>query len=144
MVIANMSSISSGKLQSFVDAGAAVQTNTRSARDSWMSVDLGEGRSLSANYYCLRHGHSTSDYQLRNWRLMGSNDDVNWACLRTHDNDKTLTSGYGAGAWKVENDDPQFFRHFRIFQSGPNTQGSYHLMCSGIELYGTLIDVSGQ
>ena len=29
------------------------------------------------------------------------------------------------------------FRHFRIFQTGPNSSGNNSLSCNGIELYGT-------
>ena len=44
---------------------------------------------------------------------------------------------FSVAAWPV-GQRAGFFRHFRIFQTGPNSSGTIHLMCAGIELYGTL------
>ena len=46
-------------------------------------------------------------------------------------------AAFSVAAWPVEHAD--FFRHFRIYQTGPNSYGGNHyLMCTGIELYGVL------
>ena len=117
---------------------------TRDIPNSWMSVDLGEGRRLAPNHYCLRHSNNTSSV-LRNWRLEGSNDGAAWTTLRAHNNDATLPSGvrFGTGAWEVEGGGEDGrgggYRHFRILSTGTNSGGHHYVMCAGIELYGTLV-----
>jgi hypothetical protein len=109
--------------------------------NSWMSVDLGEGRTLVPNDYCLRHWEQHSSHALRTWRFEGSIDGAKWTVLRKHSNDQTIRAeSLAVGAWKIESwrDHPHGFRHFRIVQSGPNSESSNHLICSGIEIYGLL------
>ena len=48
---------------------------TENMANSWMSVDLGEGRHLASDYYCLRNENDYGSFRLRHWRLEGSNDD---------------------------------------------------------------------
>ena len=45
-------------------------------------------------------------------------------------------AAFSVAAWPVEHAD--FFRHFRIYQTGINSYRRHHLMCTGIELYGVL------
>jgi hypothetical protein len=44
---------------------------------------------------------------------------------------------FSVAAWPVEQG-AGFFRHFRILQTGKNSSGHHFLMCTGIDLYGTL------
>jgi hypothetical protein len=125
---------------------------TNDTPGSWMSVDLGAGRRLAPDHYCLRSDgtHSGSDYKPRRWRLEGSDDGGHWATLRTHDNDAALAQApFSEAAWPVQAQEavkgqgggsgrPTSYRHFRILQTGANSSNSHHLMCAGIELYGTL------
>jgi hypothetical protein len=77
---------------------------------------------------------------LRNWRLEGSNDSTAWVVLKTHTDDQALAAvGFSTAAWPVTPPTAEGFRHFRIFQFGKNADNYDHLMCAGIELYGTLI-----
>lgn len=108
---------------------------------TWMSVDLGEGRSLVPNYYCLRNGSINSSYNgsMRNWWLQGSNDGKHWDTLRSHTNDTSLKDqSFSVAAWPVLQDTSAAYRHFRILQTGKNASGQNDLTCSGIELYGAL------
>ena len=101
-----------------------------------MSVDLGEGRSLRPDHYCLRHDNN-GGCVLRHWRLEGSHDGRAWVALRTHTNDASIAeASMATAAWPVEGA-TEAFRHFRILQTGPNASGYNSLMCAGIELYGT-------
>ena len=105
-----------------------------------MSVDLGAGRHLAPDYYCLRHGASDGDYRVRHWRLEGSNDDSTWTLLKTHANDQALPpQGFSTASWPIEAAaDGASYRYFRIFQTGKNSYDGDHLACAGIELYGLL------
>ncbi len=109
---------------------------TKNVANSWMAVDLGEGRSLVPGHYCLRSDRHV-DHKLRNWELQGSVDGTTWQTLRRHENDASLADySMSTAAWPVDAGG-QGYRHFRIFQTGAYIFGNHHLMCAGIELYGS-------
>ena len=110
--------------------------------NSWMSVDLGEGRAVVPTHYCLRHGSGSESHVLRNWSLQGkaAEPGADWVQIRRHDNDETLAKqDYSVGAWPIEGE-ARAFRHFRIHQHGKNAEGTDYLMCCGFEVYGTLTE----
>jgi hypothetical protein len=103
-----------------------------------MSVDLGEGRSLVPNHYCLRHGFNGGQNLLRSWRLEGSTDATEWTVLRTHQDDDSLRcQAFSVAHWAIDGVEVAY-RHFRVVQAGPNSSGDATLTLSGIELYGML------
>ena len=103
--------------------------------ESWLAVDLGEGRSLVVDHYCLR-SDLNNRHKLRNWELQGSLNGQTWQTLRAHQGDESLASqSMSTAAWPV-NAGAQAFRHFRILQTGANSSGIHYLKCTGIELYG--------
>ena len=113
---------------------------TSNTPQSWMAVDLGEGRSLVVDHYCLRADEHDASHKLRSWELQGSLDGQTWQTLRAHQNDTSLPlQAMSTAAWSVDAG-AQAFRHFRIYQTGANssvgTPSAHHLMCAGIELYG--------
>ena len=57
---------------------------TEDRASSWISIDLGPGRSLRINHYALRHGWDGGTYRLCSWRLEGSNDGTSWTTLKEH------------------------------------------------------------
>jgi hypothetical protein len=158
-VVAAMSSVNGGNPQygspeRFVQHQHArpVYNFTNGEPNSWMSVDLGEGRSLRPDHYCLRHDQhnshahahgfgTSSSHALRHWRLEGSHDGRAWVALRTHTNDASIAgASMATAAWAVEGA-TEAFRHFRVLQTGQNSCGFNFsnadcLMCAGIELYG--------
>ena len=109
--------------------------------NSWMSVDLGEGRTVVPTHYCLRTD-GDGNHAVRNWTLEGKAADpgADWQEIRRHDNDETMPKQkFAVGAWPVEAGG-RAFRHFRIRQHGKNTQNNDHLMCCGFEVYGQLLE----
>eukprot|EP00729_Bicosta_minor_P032581 gene32581-biopygen15401 len=142
-VVAKMSSMGgSGSTPSrFVEHAPLNEFNyTENTANSWMSVDLGAGRHLAPDYYCLRSDKHNGIQKLRHWRLEGSNDDSTWTLLKTHANDAALPSQkYSTASWPIEAAaDGASYRYFRIIQTGENSSGYNYLMCAGIELYGLL------
>ena len=143
-VVAKMSSMLDGHgctPSRFVEHAPLNQDNhTNSMANSWMSVDLGEGRHLAPDYYCLRHGTSGGGFRLRHWRLEGSNDDSTWTLLKIHASDQALPAqGLSTASWPIEAAaDGASYRYFRIFQTGKDSSGHDFLACAGIELYGLL------
>jgi hypothetical protein len=110
---------------------------TASQDGQWMSVDLGEGRSLVLNHYCLRHGERNGEHRLKSWRLEGSNDGNVWMALSEHQDDLSLANyGYSIAAWEVAGIE-EAYRHFRVF-GVHNSDRSWGVHCAGMELYGQL------
>ena len=103
-------------------------------------MDLGEGRALQADHYCLRNDNHHYDCPLRHWELQGSNDGQAWTTLRQHANDASLEEvPMSVAAWPIEQTGNSIaYRHFRILATGRNSGGTKHLLCAGIELYGKL------
>ena len=139
-VVSSSSSLSvMGAVERFVQhAHAAPVSNfTSNVPESWLAVDLGEGRSLVVDHYCLRSDAHHGGLKLRNWELQGSLDGQTWQTLRAHKRDASLSSrSMGTAAWPVDAG-AQAFRHFRIQQMNVNSSGKRHeLTCTGIELYG--------
>ena len=53
-------------------------------------------------------------------------------------NDESLKENFSVAAWPLENLwQNRMFQHFRIKMMGTNSEGSWTMCCSGIELYGT-------
>lgn len=139
-VVAKMSSETNGSPEKFVENANRNADNYITAGDPWMSVDLGEGRRLAADYYCLRTD-SNGSYACRNWKLEASNDSTTWTTLSTHSDDRKLrTNGCSTASWPIEATavNGNSYRHFRVRVTGRCAEGSSYLMCSGIELYGLL------
>jgi len=102
-----------------------------------MAVDL--KRHLAPSHYCLRSDAHSGIHKLCNRRVEGSKDGASWTCLREHVNDSSLAdTPFSVAAWPIDNAAAAHFRHFRILQTGPNSDRNYNLMCGGMELYGRL------
>eukprot|EP01047_Picozoa_sp_COSAG01_P038786 COSAG01_NODE_3164_length_6477_cov_6.494983_8_plen_306_part_00 len=121
--------------------------------DSWMAVDLGEGRALTVDHYALRHGHENSCFRLCNWEMQGSNDGEAWTTLCNHVDDWSMPAQqFSVAHWAVPQLDAagvatgpvgkarQPYRHFRVQSRGVDSNDNQYLMCGGIELYGTLVE----
>ncbi len=118
-----------------------VDNMTSDQPNSWMAVDLGACRILSPDHYCLRHGYGRLPYYaLRHWELQGSVDGAAWETLQRHDNDTAIDLPMQEADWAIAAAvvGGRFFRHFRVLQTGPNSNGYHDLSCAGIELYGVL------
>ena len=141
-VVAALSSAGSGDSlpHKFVGRSDDGQCHTANQPNSWMSVDLGEGRTVVPTHYCLRTDENGDAFVKRHWTLEGKAADpgADWQEIRRHDNDATMPKQkFAVGAWPVEAGG-RAFRHFRIRQHGKNAVGKDHLMCCGFEVYGQL------
>jgi hypothetical protein len=118
-----------------------VNNYTANTPDSWMAVDLGAAHLLVPDHYALRT--DAQSHKLRHWVLEGSADGAAWSVLRAHANDSSLTGAMGVAAWALDGVavGGRAFRHFRVRQTGKNSQSNDYLMCAGIELYGRLATI---
>ena len=138
-VVASLCSIQNGCPTRFVQGPShdGQSNHTKNEANSWMAVDL--KHHLAPSHYCLRTDAYNGHYKLHNWRVEGSKDGASWTCLREHVNGSSLaTTPFSVAAWPIDNAAAAHFRHFRILQTGPNSDRNYHLMCAGIEVYGRL------
>jgi hypothetical protein len=112
---------------------------TKDKPGQWMAVDLLRD-ALEVNYYCLRHGSSDGKRRLRSWELQGrKGNSAGWVTLCVHTGDRALgEEGFATAGWAVVGGKGSFSQ-FRVFMTGPNSNGGNHLCCAGIELYGTLV-----
>lgn len=120
---------------------------TSASQNSWICFDFLD-RAIVPTHYTLRH-YTQASYALRNWVLEGSTDGEEWTLLRTHTNDTSLAARDATKTWALDgSDDPSGnsappstpFRKFRVRMTGPNSSNSWHLVCSGFEIFGKLID----
>jgi hypothetical protein len=131
-----------GSVERFVmhslDDVSTTRNFTKDEPNQWMSVDLGEGRLLVVDHYCLRHGRATNMFRLRHWCLEGSLDGSAWVTLKEHvDDDSLPPQSYSVSNWAVPGVQ-EALRYFRVLQIGLNSDGSNRMYCAGIELYGSL------
>ena len=112
---------------------------TNDTANSWMSVDLGAGRSLVVDHYCWRSGHAHGTLAFRHWRFEGSNDGRTWTTLKTHNNDQSLKAEKGSVAHLAVDGGSTAYRHFRVIQTGKDANNADHLVTQGMELYGELL-----
>jgi hypothetical protein len=141
-VVVTWSSIRRGQVEYFVNNQYGNKISyTDNVPGSWMMVDLGAIQRISPNHYSLRHDFCGGAF-LRNWVLEGKMDDSYisaWVVLREHANDASINGAGATCSWPVISVGiNQSYRYIRIRMTGVDSYGAYHLMCSGIELYGDL------
>lgn len=135
------SSIGGGNVDQFVDNEVGTDfCYTDDIYNSWMCVDIGEGRLFRATAYGLRHDTQGPRGVLRNWIFQGkAQEQDEWATLSNHIEDKSLRCSAGSVAsFFINSPGLEGFRYFRILQNGKNSSDKHRLLCSGIELFGTL------
>ena len=70
----------------------SIPNYTKNEMKSWCAIDLGTGRRLIPNQYCIRHGASSTGNALRNWELRAREKDTDrWNILKIHINDEKLS-----------------------------------------------------
>lgn len=92
--------------------------------------------------YLLRHYSSWDTEALRSWTLHGSRDGHTWYLLSSHIKDETLNTKGQYHIWRFPEETVEFFSHFKIQQTGSNSNSHEYLACSGFELWGTLLKVA--
>jgi hypothetical protein len=93
--------------------------------NTYASIDLLDNPPLCPNYYALSHTSKGWTGKIKNWDLKASNDGVNWNVLRSHRKDESVTV-FSKASWPIKNVN-NFYRYFRIVQTGPNSDESFRL-----------------
>lgn len=58
-------------------------------KHAWFVIDF-HSYAICTSHYTLRHYSSWDTEALRNWKIEGGNDGINWYILREHHNDTSL------------------------------------------------------
>jgi hypothetical protein len=132
-------------------------TYTENEVNSWVALDLGQGRRLIPTHYYIRHGAASQGNALRNWELRARvRENDNWEILKTHVNDNTLSNKPSSTAkWEIqlplwaevdtvvnlervveETTLTKGYRYFLVLQTGLNSSTNNCLFISGIEFDG--------
>ena len=73
--------------------------------------------------------------------LQGSEDDRRWVTLKSHDDDQSIAAkGFSTHTFPV-GWQALYFRHFRLIQTGPTSDGGFTMAVGGFEVYGSLRDL---
>jgi hypothetical protein len=111
---------------------------TQDVPSSWLTIDLGAGRSLRITAYTLRHGGATKQDLIRNWTLKGSVDGLEFTTLMRHKDDESLSTPFASKTWTISGA-TQAYRFFKVIQTGHNSSKHNFLSIGGVEFYGELI-----
>lgn len=133
------SSVACGNVEDLVGRGLN-GFRTKNENNSYVGVDLGDGKGLKVTAYTLKNGTSASATMLC-WIFQGSNNGTDWVVLdrRVHNTseDVRYLSGKGhTSTWGVAACEKPY-RIFRVVQTEKNLSGSFVLSISCFELYGT-------
>jgi hypothetical protein len=86
--------------------------------------------------YSIRHTDSRDTECLRNWKLEASKDNVNWVLLKEHKDDQTINGKSSTGSWDIIDPKKEFYRYFKVEQTGQNSANSTYMNLAGMEFYG--------
>ena len=116
------------------DAEAAVECCTKDEPGSWVSIDLGEGRSLCPEGYSVRSASGKG--KLRHWWLQGSADGAAWKTLKKHANDASLAEKpHSIAFWALDAAivGGDSFRFFRLLQTGRRAARRRRTACAALD-----------
>jgi hypothetical protein len=115
----------------------AVRFLTQPEEKSWVMIDF-KDRRIRPTHYSLRHYASADLEALRLWNFEGSADGAKWDVLIKHENDTNLDAKGKWFTWEIKT--TSFYRYFRLFQTGKNSNNQLYLACSGFDVYGSLFE----
>ena len=118
---------------------SAVRCVTQARKRSHFTISFGDQYAIRPSAYSLRH-YSTYDTEAaRNWRLEGyRTDGKTWDVLREHRGDRALAGRGATHTWTLRCS--RSYSRFRVWQTGPNSNGHWFLALSGFEVYGIIVE----
>jgi hypothetical protein len=104
--------------------------------NQWICYNFNDRR-VRPTHYSI---NSWSSHYLRSWVLEGSIDNSNWKELDRHEGDPVMNSNHPIRAFTVPVFQEVDYRFIRLRQTGKNTAGNDHLIVTGFEVFGYLIE----
>lgn len=117
--------------------------STIDAVDPWLKIDF-LGRKIHPTHYTIRTvGNKRNGCHLKNWVFECSNTDKNddWIILDSRNNVDSLNNSLAIETFDIKEniDDNEYFRYFRIRQTGLNCSNTNQLAFCSLGLFGTII-----
>jgi hypothetical protein len=114
---------------------------TQNSPNSWIQFDF-KDRLVCLTHYALKsdghYGH------LVEWTVSGSKDGNSWTIVDYQKtqalNGRLLTKLFECGD---KSSDSEFYRYFRLTQTGKNSSGTDYLLLSNIEFFGSIVKSTG-
>lgn len=103
--------------------------------NSWICYDF-QNLKVKANKYSIRTYMNGFNHMM-NWSIESSNDKNNWTILDNQKNQTIFNSDCKSKVFTLTNND-NFYRYFRLRQTGPTKSGMNILNISALEFFGTL------
>ena len=133
------SSIQFGNVATLTDRQDTEFYTTTGTPDGWVKIHTLTGK-LKCNRYSIRNRYRADNdagSALRNWKLQGSNNDVDWTDLDIQTNNTSLIA---SSQWlTLTSISSESYCYFRLLETGVNSSGNYAICLSEIELYGEYI-----
>ena len=105
-------------------------------KNSWLEYDFVK-RKVNPTGYSIRTRGGYDEYHPRNWVIEGSNNKSNWTILDTCTNKNCLT-GLGVTHYFAIKKQKESYKFLRIRNIGINSKGSYGILLSALEFFGSL------
>ena len=127
-----------GKSHVFVGRSQVTFLSTKDTQPRFVSVNFGQ-YAVKPTAYTLRtcRGYWWREHYLKSWAFQGSKDGEHWVILRKHENEMSLNGNGTSHTWHLD-EVQDYYSYFRVWMTGVNGYGSWHLLCSGMEIYGDL------
>ena len=133
------SSVQFGNVATLSDRQDTEFYTTTGGQDGWVKVHILTGK-LKCNHYSIRNRYrydNDAGSALRNWKLQGSNNDIDWVDLDIQTNNTSLIA---SSQWlTLSSISSESYCYFRLLETGVNSSGNYAICLSEIEVYGEYI-----
>jgi hypothetical protein len=121
----------------------ATEFNTNSCFNSgdqpnqWLCYDFKDRRIRLTHYSIHSWG---GEFFLRDWKIEGSDDNLNWSCLDER-HDSTTNDGHPIGTFSVSKENECEYRFIRLLLTGNGTCNDDYLILYAFEVFGDLIEI---
>ncbi|OHT03511.1 hypothetical protein TRFO_29119 [Tritrichomonas foetus] len=130
------SSLFSSSPYMLLEDNQACKWFSENRKHQWLKIDFID-RVVEVSGYTIRtHIGHMNFWFLRNWKLEGSTDDIEWEVIDEHRMNDVLDENVSMCTWTCFPKGP--FRYLKFTQTGKNHNGDNYFMLSGIEIFGKL------
>ena len=112
---------------------------TKNIKNSWLMIDFKEHRIIPTHYTIRSYNSQPNCNHLKSWLIEVSKDNIEWNTIDEVNNCEYLRGPRFSHTFKIQQEQTNEIRYFRIRQPGKNWYNLNHLRLETIEIYGTLI-----
>jgi hypothetical protein len=128
---------SSDKCQNVLNHDDNSRFCSKSIENSWICFEF-INKKVLLSAYLLRHQIWNDSYVLRNWKVEGSNDNVNWFMIDKKENDQSLHQTLQEATFQCQPPSPCSF--IKITQIGKNSANDLRIFLNFVEFSGKVFE----